>query len=180
MSTIKLAPAHHRAEFLGDHLVITIPSRLHWLQLPGLCLWLVLWFVLGTQPLMAVGVIHPFAAILSLFWFAIGFLPLSAVMWQLAGKELLEVSSYSLNIRRQMFGWGWTKAYIASDVEALRVSPRPYPVDGRRHQLKNIWNLSGPLTFDYGAKTYHLGDGVDEAEAKQIVKIILQHFPQYK
>lgn len=178
MSTVKLAPAHHRAQFLGDQLRITIPSRTHWLQLPGLCVWLVVWFAFGRHAFLAAGSIHLLASIFSMIWFVIGFLPLSAVIWQLAGQELLEVSPYSLNIRRQLFGWGWTKAYVASDVHELRVSPRPYLSDGRRQQLQTIWNLSGPLTFDYGAKTIRFGDGLDEAEAKQIIKLIQQHYPK--
>jgi len=41
-----------------------------------------------------------------------------------------------------------------------------------------LWGLTGGhIAFDYGAKTYRFGAGVDEAEAKQIVKQIVDRYP---
>jgi hypothetical protein len=38
----------------------------------------------------------------------------------------------------------------------------------------------GSIAFDYGARTFRFGSGVDEAEAKQILAEIQQKYPQYK
>ncbi len=38
----------------------------------------------------------------------------------------------------------------------------------------------GLIAFDYGARTFRIGSGVDEAEAKQVILIIQQRFPQYR
>jgi hypothetical protein len=184
MSTIKPIAARHCADFLGDQLIITIPSRKHWTQIPFMCVWLLFWafFLISssTSFLLDAPGFDPFFSLWTFIWLIGGIYPLSALAWQLAGVELVEISSYSLNIRWQIFGLGWTKAYVAGDVRDLRVSPRPLVRYGRGNHLQSFWNLDGPITFDYGAKTVRFGDGVDEAEAKQIVKLIQQQFPQYK
>ncbi len=178
MSTVAPSPCRHHADFLGDRLVINIPSRIYW-WLPVLCFWLTVWFGFGFLFFVNIGLSHPLALVWTLFWFGAGFFNLYEVVWQLAGQELLEISPYSLNIRRQIFGLGWTHAFVASDVHDLRVSPQPLPRYGRRHQVQTPWRWLGPLAFDYGAKTYRFGAGVDEAEAKHIVKLIQAHFPKY-
>ncbi len=43
-----------------------------------------------------------------------------------------------------------------------------------------LGNSVGTLAFDYGAKTFRFGAGIDEAEAKQIVAEIQNKFPQYR
>lgn len=179
MSTITPSPFRHRAEFLGDHLLITMPSRAYWWRLPLLCIWLVIWYGIGFSFFLPGRMAHPIELIWTLFWFTAGFFTLFDVVWQCAGKELLEASPYSLNIRRQIFGLGWTRAFVAADVHDLRVSPQPLPRYGRGYHVQTPWRWLGPLAFDYGAKTYRFGAGIDEAEAKHIVKLIQSHFPKY-
>ncbi len=43
-----------------------------------------------------------------------------------------------------------------------------------------FWGVGqGIITFDYGAKTFRFGSGLDEAEAKMILSEITQRYPQY-
>ena len=123
MSTVKPVEARHSADFLGDRLTISIPSRKHWAQIPFMFIWLLLWaFFLGsssTSFLHDAASFDLFSSLWSIIWLVGGICILSALTWQLAGVELVEISPYSLNVRRQIFGWGWTKAYVAAEVREL-------------------------------------------------------------
>ena len=50
--------------------------------------------------------------------------------------------------------------------------------------FRRILGLAGTIAFDYGAKTFRFGDGLDEAEGRQIIKKIQAHLsgflPQFE
>jgi hypothetical protein len=102
-------------------------------------------------------------------------------LWTLAGRDVLEVDAMSVKLRREIFGIGRTREYLGEAFRNLRVSPFDgswYGGSRRRGMGAYTWMFEGPLTFDYGAKTYRFG-GVDEAEAQQIVQRIGERYPQY-
>lgn len=115
-------------------------------------------------------------------WTLGGGFALYAFFWQLAGKEMIEVSYDSIKIRRAIFGYGKTKEYMAAHIKDLRISPAALGSNMLGWSLaSSFWGISGGLfAFDYGAKTFRFGIGVDEAEAKQILEKILARFPQYR
>ncbi len=186
MSTTQLSSARHSADFIGDQLTIRIPSRKNWLQIPFLLFRLIFWFfawiltatTLFTAPFEA----GFFMIFLLIGWTIGGLFTANILLWILFGEEQITVSYDLFSVRRQILGIGHTKSYEMVAVKALRVGQYPLPKsvwNGRRHQnVSTVWKMDGPITFDYGAKTHRLGDGVDEAEAKQIVKIMQQHFPK--
>ena len=103
--------------------------------------------------------------------------------WQVAGKEIVEIATQSITIRRVTMGLASPKEYTANYIKELRVS-------SSNMNINHVWPYSfsfpwqyhniGSLAFDYGARTYQFGGGVDEAEAKQILAEIQQKYPQYK
>jgi hypothetical protein len=109
-------------------------------------------------------------------------LALNAFLWHLAGKENIEVSYKTIKIQNTVFGFGRTKEYLATHVRDLRVSPLGF--DGNVFGWSkgiNFWcRYGGLITFDYGAKTFHFGCDIDEAEAKQILEKILIRFPSFE
>lgn len=178
------SPSCHQAKLVDDQLVITIPSRKNWLYIPFLAFWLMFWaagWISAFSSLfMTPGVVSGFLLIWLTFWTIGGVYAIITLLWLLAGKEIIQLSTYALVLRREVVGIGTTRRYLSLDVRDLRVSPTAgHGWYGRRQTFNTVWHLDGPIAFDYGAKTLRCGGGVDEAEAKQIVKLICQHFPQY-
>lgn len=105
--------------------------------------------------------------------------------WQVSGREIVEVSTQGITIRRVALGLGPSKEYSANTIKELRASPSNINLNRltqRNYNYSYPWheNDIGTLAFDYGARTFRFGGGVDEAEAKQIVAEIQQKYPQYK
>jgi hypothetical protein len=104
---------------------------------------------------------------------------LSIITWQLAGEEEISISELRLVHRVSAFGIGRTRVRHRS---------------GRRHAVKRqpIWPWFhqqswvppwfgtgyGTLAFDYGAKTYLMGTGLEEAEAKYIIAQLAKRLPR--
>ncbi|MGH2687976.1 MAG: hypothetical protein ACRDKW_04095 [Actinomycetota bacterium] len=89
-----------------------------------------------------------------------------AWLWQFAGREIVAVRPSSLVLRREIFGFGRSREYDLRHVRDVRVSP------ATRGGI-----AIGPLAFDYGARTYRFGGGVDEAEARDLVRWVKQAAP---
>jgi hypothetical protein len=107
---------------------------------------------------------------------------LYAFLWQLIGKEIVEVSYEGIKIQRAVGRLGRKKEYLASHIKELRVAP--LMMDASMFgwtRMGYLWGMSGGLiAFDYGAQTFRFGAGVDEAEAKHILEKITARFPQYR
>jgi hypothetical protein len=96
------------------------------------------------------------------------------ISWNLAGREVVRVTPGELVLRKEVFGLGSPREFDRSQVADLRVAPLVYnPWDWNAGLA--VWGLGGTLAFDYGAKTYRFGIGLDEAEAKMILAAIQQH-----
>ena len=115
-------------------------------------------------------------------WTIGGGLALYTFLWQLAGKEIVEVSYEMIKIQNAIFGVGRTKEYSATDIKDFRISPIAAENDlFGWTRTRSVWGRPGGLlAFDYGARTFRFGGGVDEAEAKQILEKIVTRFPQYR
>jgi len=74
-----------------------------------------------------------------------------------------------LAIKRDLFGTGRARQYDLAHVKHLRVvTPSFNPFDFS--SALQFWGIGGGLiAFDYGAKTFRFGAGVEEAEAQGIV-----------
>jgi hypothetical protein len=124
-----------------------------------------------------------FVAVFLIVW-AVGSLTrLLTLAWDFVGSETLEISNYSFIIRHTIFGLGDSAEYIAEYIKDLRTSAWNKPYDNRVRNpfiFKLAWLSDNPLSFDYGAKTIRFGNNIEEAEAKQIVSLIQQRFPQYR
>lgn len=195
--------ARHTSEDLGESFKIIIPSQKHWAQILLLSFQSVMlaFFVTMMGGILVSGVsgalsersaeaeilvvCNSVGALVLLaclcYSTVVGALICCALLWQLTGKEIIEISPQSIKVRRQVCRWGRTKEYLAEYVKDLRVSPREHG-ELRRARSIRVRRLFvfGPIVFDYGAKTYRFGNGVDEAEAKQILSEIHQRFSEYR
>jgi hypothetical protein len=95
----------------------------------------------------------------------LGSIFLAAVfIWRFTFKEIFVVSEQEIVVNQQSRIFSRSSRYLAEHISDLRAST-------------SYWNK--PIAFDYGARTMRFGQGLDEAEAKQIVARIQERFPRY-
>ncbi|MFZ5904694.1 MAG: hypothetical protein ACOYZ8_14200 [Chloroflexota bacterium] len=187
---VKPFSARHTAENFGDRFLISIPSKKNWFQMVFLFIWLAGWafgevmvgdILLAVFLKNSVGVPILFLFVWLAGWTAGGVFALYALLWQLAGKEIIEINGQAIRIGRSIFGIHFPKEYTSQYIKDLRVSTSMPPDMFGWSRTFALWGLGpGMIAFDYGAKTIRFSSGVDEAEAKQIISEILQNYPQYK
>lgn len=191
---VRIAPAPPRSTIVDDAegMRITIPVRRNWFLIVFVAFWLGCWAwvmvgiplgLLGMAPAFAVDQGQLGAVVFVVVWFVLwtlgGFFALLAWLWNLVGKEVVILTGSVLVIRRQIFGVGRSREYDAGQVRGLRCSPQVYePWNFSWGSSAAFWGLGGVLAFDYGARTYRFGPGLDEAEAKMILGAIKQRFPE--
>jgi hypothetical protein len=179
----------------GDSLVITLPARRDWITIVFLGIWSLVWLgvevtvlsvVVGSLlrggPGLAAAEIAaaaPFAILWLSIWTFGGLFALYTWLWQVTGREVIEVSREGIKLSRQVLGRGRAKTYLAEHIQDLRVSPSPFASLAAWRGGRQPWAMLGALAFDYGARTIRFAD-TDEAEAKQILKEILRRYRQYE
>jgi hypothetical protein len=175
MPTTVLAPAKPRAQVVDEPsgLRVTIPARRNWFLLFFLPVWLAGWVVgevavggkLFTDP--PSGSEGFFLLVWLVFWTIGGVLFTFFWLWNLAGREVVTLDEEALTIRYALGSAGWSRRFDRREVRDLRAS-QSVSMDFRSSLG---WWLGGfgTVAFDYGARTYRFGRGIDEAEAKQVV-----------
>lgn len=194
---VKPPALKHTTDDLGDKLVITIPSGRSLFAGIVRCLWLAFYVVceaffiyilmisLAEQPqpplyftIMMLAVIVFFAGFTAAYAYAL--------FWEFYGKEIVQITKLSLTLNRNILGRSSPREYSAESIKDLRTVPASIARNRPGFTLisSSLFPMAratiGSLCFDYGAKTFEFGAGIDEAEAKQIVAEIKQKFPQYR
>jgi hypothetical protein len=132
----------------------------------------ILWFSASDK-----GSVDTFLGVFSLvcitIWTVSGYGMARAFLWQLTGKEILEVSRDGIHLSRPIFGFGKVKEYRANEIIDLRILE-----DSERTKKKEI---AGPnmLVFDYEFGTVEFGGGLTIEEAKDILDTIMKNNRQY-
>ena len=171
-------------------LCIVMPNRRSWFVIGLLALWICAWGtgeVIGSTTLFK-GEVPAGEEGLMLAWLGVwtvsGLAALLAFQWQVMGKEIVTVQGQTFKTRREGGGIGFGKEYDVQQMTNLRVEqPRFSPFDvSASFQL---WGIGGGvIAFEYSAKTFRFGTGLDEAEAKQIVESlkrrlrVVEHSPK--
>lgn len=142
-----------------------------------LSVWLAIWTAtefFGVRMLLAT----PELSLVSFFfvWTLSGVLCLYIWLWMIAGKETISLQSGILTIKLTLFGWSRVREYELQHISNLRVDPEPYDSEGPR--LAAVYPfVTGPIAFEYGAKTVRFADGVGEAEALELVATLTAPTP---
>jgi hypothetical protein len=171
--------ARHTFEDFGSQMHFVSPARRQVFMMFFARLWMIMWvygMVAVGAPDSSFDSRHVFSLIWMIAWTGSGLWVLFLFLWTVAGHDVLEVSAMSVKLRKEIFGIGRTREYEGVAFRELRVMP--FDVSLWARQRRTEWYFEGPLTFDYGSKTFRFG-GVDEAEAKQIVQRIGERYPQY-
>jgi len=199
----------HKSEIVNDEIVVTIPVKKRWFEI----VWFIWCLVITTPLLYFFGKIVVILLLISAGLYgnassvdfgdttyspgAIGallipvaifllteLLIIYSLVWRFAGKEIVSANKDLLVVTRNLFGWKSYKAYKTNEISALRISR---PTDRWTEMFsgfRRILGLAGTVAFDYGSKTFRFGDGIDEAEGRQIIKKIQSHLsiflPQFE
>ena len=180
-----IQPAAPRAVITSepDRMTIAIPSRRSLIVVLMLGIWCAAWVAAAFSSVASDD--YPFGssttgvAAFACFWALSFAMVLYALHRVLSGGEVIAVDSATLTVSPLLVPFSRRKTFDVAHVRDLRATP--VSVD-----LLHVIFLSGMyfpglvgghIAFDYGAKTYRFGAGVDEAEAKQIVKQIIERYP---
>jgi hypothetical protein len=111
----------------------------------------------------------PFVALVPLLFLIMGFRMIKALLWELAGKETIELSSSALWHSKQIpFFRRLDRVFMVADISNLRLPP-PVARFGARRHMPDFGFEEGALTFDRAGVTHYLGQGLDEAEARYVL-----------
>jgi hypothetical protein len=175
----------YTVEDTGDGLRVIIPSKMSGtavymesLMLLGLIV--MPFFVLRSGPFpLSFSGIGLFNVIYALVWLYLLACTVLMLLWTFMGVEVLKINHHDLTVRQQLLGLSHTRKYANDLVYHLRVAPIAY----RRGTRQSVWEMlglvSGPVAFEYSSKTVRFGAGLKEVEARMLVDMINQRFPQY-
>jgi hypothetical protein len=155
----------------GNTLRITIPATKNIVVICFLAVWLAGWTMGETSVVteLLTDSTPAAAKAFMIFWLCGWTLGGSAValflLWQLFGREVVELDSQSLRTRLEIFGIGRTKQFSTAHISNMRYD-LPSTNSGRQ---ANIPIRPKTIKFDFGKSTHGLGMGLDEAEAKQLI-----------
>jgi hypothetical protein len=178
------APRFH-VEVTADGLRAVIPARRNWFVVLFLTAWLGGW-VFGeisaaSELLRNSDKTQPgFLAFWLIGWTLGGAFAATAVVWQLAGREVLSINSDTLLHRAEAFGLGWSRSYRTSEVRNFRSTDyASNTFANQRTWLPPVTGSGfGPVAFDYGARTIRMAPSLEEAEAAMLVRELSSRLPR--
>ncbi|WP_119390469.1 hypothetical protein [Taklimakanibacter lacteus] len=164
---------------------ITIPAEIQPKGMMFMCLWLTIWVIaeaiiafelLTGEPTDRSFVSGP---LLSYFWFAMwtvaGMSMIYTLLWQVVGKEIIELSSTLLRLRKRILFFSLSRDFAVSSIRNMRpISPRPKDANNK-NTLSHLSFRDGAITFDYGRTTRYLGQDLNEAEAQYVIDEMCEH-----
>lgn len=178
--------ARFQIETTLDGVRAVIPARRNWLILLFLTAWLGGW-VFG-EVSAATELLRPndktptaFLAFWLAGWTLGGAFAAAAVLWQVAGREVIGVNGTTLLHRAEVLGLGRSRSYRTSDVKNFRSTDyASSPFTNQRAWFPPITGSGfGPVAFDYGARTIRMAPSLEEAEAKMLVRELLPRLPRH-
>jgi hypothetical protein len=176
--------ARFQVETTTDGLRIAIPARRNWFVILFLLAWLGGWTfgeISAAGELLHHGEKTPTGFLV--FWLAAwtlgGVFAVGAVLWQVAGREVVTANSSTLTHRIEIFGLGLSRSYRASEIKNLRATEYSVsPFSNQRAWFPPLYGSGfGPVAFDYGARTIRLAPSLEEAEAKLLVHSLSSRLP---
>jgi hypothetical protein len=110
-------------------------------------------------------------------WTVAGAAIVLAIAWTAFGREVVTIADGDLTVRQAVGRFGRTREYDLSHLRRLRIAPASFDLFSPTASMRLLGLTGGSLAFDYGARTYRLGGGIDEAEADALLKTLDTHVP---
>ncbi len=148
----------------GGGLRISIPMSMKPFVALFMVVWLGAWTVGGISTARhLLANFDPFEGFWMCGW-ALGECAVSySLVRMLVGRDVVQAKNGIIELRKEIFGLGLSKKYSVPEIRNLRFQPALRTGRG---------GSESRIAFDYGAKTVTFGDGTDEAEAIQLIRII--------
>ena len=202
--TLKPPFPRHTVRRLEESVEIVLPTKKQFFRIAWFGLWFLVWaymtgsviYILtfiaiaifgspqnGADASAEYGILILPAVFVLLILFALlgmGGFGIYQFLWQLVGKEVVNINNQNMSVSRQVFKWNRTAVYSVKDIQDLRVSILVQSFFGVVRSVQRFTGKNGIIAFDYGAKTFRFGIEIDEAEAKQIVGVLQPYLPQQK
>jgi hypothetical protein len=148
----------------GGSLRISIPQKRNWTTVLFFAIWLPLWTYGGWDiGHKLVRNFRLFEFLWMLFWVAAELTVFYVLLRMFFGQDTVLVNASTFNLRKEILGLAWTRAYLVPEVRNLRFAPESGAGRGRR---------ASRIAFDYGATTIDFGEEIEEAEATQLINTI--------
>jgi hypothetical protein len=164
-----------------EGLVINIPAAKNWFVILFIGFWLCGWAFGEVSVIRQLATGKAVGSGLFLIgwlgaWTVGGCAAISFWLWSATGHEIVSLTPASLAIRRDILGFGRSREYDLPSVKNLRIGPTLM-------NSSSTWSspaqsmFRGAIAFDYGAKTFRFGGGVDEAEASHLIELLKSRYP---
>ncbi|MDR1702494.1 MAG: hypothetical protein LBR56_06940 [Sporomusaceae bacterium] len=155
----------------GDEIHIRIPTKTKIFSTLFMLFWLGAWFIgeISVLAILSEGDANPFFIFWLGAWTVGGGFVILSVLWNIAGAEKITIGSKSLQIKKAVFGIGFNREYALASINNVRIISEAESMF-RRNTMAEF--SQGPIFFDYGLKTVKFGQGIDEAEARYLLKIL--------
>jgi hypothetical protein len=88
-------------------------------------------------------------------------------LWGAFGREVIELNLTSLEVRKEILGYGYNKKFDVAHISNLRVRPHGW---GFRPMPFQMPFGSGTVAFDYGKATKTFGLWLDAPEAVDVIQ----------
>jgi hypothetical protein len=108
---------------------------------------------------------------LMLTWIAFGAIAVLLLagifLWNIAGKEIIELNAATLKYTRRIPLLGYSREYSTAKITRLRLVPFPWT---RQQNFSYFGFKDRTIAFDYGRRTRRMGSGLDEANAHYVIQ----------
>ncbi|SMX27989.1 hypothetical protein TRP8649_02101 [Pelagimonas phthalicica] len=182
----QLDPSAGRSTVTGNdsELNITITARRSWFTAAFLTFWMMGWVVGEAFALLMVfgsgslG-ISLFMLIWLAAWTAGGLASGATLLWLLIGREIITIDHQTITVTRSIRLWKRRVDCETGMVKNLRLDSEPKRRYANKQSIQGILSSrhQGVLKFDYGVHTIGFGLDLDQAEARQILDLISERFP---
>lgn len=144
----------------GNDLNIIIPTKKRIFITLFMVVWLGGWFMGECFAIRALfngvpGGVNLFLLFWLCGWTLGGIYIIFAILWTLAGKEIITISRGMLRVERKIFGLGTDREYLISEIKNFRVIEEDM-FSRNRHGSMRFWGMGGNINFDYGMKAVKL------------------------
>ena len=176
---------------------IFMPSKREWYLVPFFLLWLFLLVVFGFSiitvfSVFVYGILKTIVidlqdissastfAILAIcllpylmIWLLLGYIGIRNVLWQLTGKEFIEVNQKTMVVTRQLLRWQSRRQYQVKDISDLRSNfPKHFSVGWFRSFYSELRGNYGKIAFEYQEKTYRIGQYIKRRDVEKVLELI--------
>ncbi|WP_299937756.1 hypothetical protein [uncultured Pelagimonas sp.] len=165
---------HNRSEV---HIVI--PARRKIFTTGFLAIWLCGWLIGEISALagLIIGVTEPTSVFWLIGWTIGGFCVGVTLLWLLVGKEEIHLTADKVSLTRSIRLWTRTTICKSSNISKMRCE-EPLVADTLNAGFFSL-RSTGQIKFSYESKTFGFGLDLNEVEARRLLALILERYPQF-